>query len=209
MPKRVLVIDDDPGVRKAFQYALADEGYDLELADSGLAALAAAQANKPDLVFLDLRLPEMDGIEVLRGLQRLFSDLPVYVVTAYRQDYLEQLRRAREDGARFELADKPLSDEQIRQIVHSFLGQAHLVLFYAGEPGKAKALVKGLETALRRRGMESQIELVDVLGDFERANAAKVFATPMLIRTLPEPQRRVVGDLGDADIVLRRLGFGG
>lgn len=208
MPKRILIVDDDAGVRKAFRYALADEGYELEFAASGSDALVAARTRLPDLIFLDLRIPEMDGVEVLRRLHNELPPMPVYIVTGFRQEYLEQLRRARDDGLRFEIADKPLNDEQIRQIARGFLNRVKLSLFYAGDPEKAGNLMRGVQAVLAQRGVESQIELIDVLDNFERAVAANVFATPMLIRHLPEPERRVLGDLTDAAAVLNKLGLG-
>ncbi len=112
----ILVIDDDRAVRDAFELALMDEGYDLQLADSGQIGLDLAAARRPDLVFLDLNMPGMDGVEALCRLQAMDATISVYIVTAFAPEYMERLRQSREDGIRFQLAAKPLSPEQIRMI---------------------------------------------------------------------------------------------
>jgi two-component system, OmpR family, response regulator PrrA len=77
----VLVVEDDPQVRAALLRTLAERGYAVSSAGSGLAGLQAAVAEQPDLVLLDLGLPDLDGAEVLRML-RAVSQVPVIVVTA-------------------------------------------------------------------------------------------------------------------------------
>lgn len=115
----VLVIDDDRAVRDAFELALADDGYDVQLADSGEIGLVLAAARRPDLVFLDLNMPGMDGVETLRRLQAADATITVYVATAFAPEYMEGLRLARQTGLRFQLAAKPLSPDQIRMIAES------------------------------------------------------------------------------------------
>ena len=92
----VLVIDDDRDVRDAFELALADDGYEVQLADSGQIGLQLAAARRPDLVFLDLKMPGLDGVETLRRLQATDATIPVYVATAFAQEYMEGLRRAQQ-----------------------------------------------------------------------------------------------------------------
>lgn len=112
----ILVIDDDRAVRDAFELALMDQGYDLQLADSGPIGLELAAARHPNLVFLDLNMRGMDGVDTLCRLQAMDATISVYIVTAFAQEYMERLRQARKDGFRFQLAAKPLSPEQIRMI---------------------------------------------------------------------------------------------
>ncbi len=112
----ILVVDDDRAVRDAFELALMDEGYALQFADSGQIGLELAAARRPDLVFLDLNMPGMDGVETLRRLQAKDARIAVYIVTAFALEYMQRLRQANEDGLRFQLAAKPLSPEQIRTI---------------------------------------------------------------------------------------------
>ncbi|UKA68631.1 response regulator [Arthrobacter sp. FW306-05-C] len=78
---RVLVIDDDPHLLKALRITLAAHGYAVDTAVDGASALAAASRSAPDLLVLDLGLPDMDGTEVLRNLRR-WSAVPVLVLSA-------------------------------------------------------------------------------------------------------------------------------
>lgn len=121
--KHVLVIDDNEAVRDAFELALDDSGYAVEKADSGERGLEMVLSNKPDLVFLDLRMPGMDGVEVLREIRGADANLPVFIVTAFHQEYLDRLNDAKNDGISFELARKPLSGDQIRAIVKTVLDE--------------------------------------------------------------------------------------
>jgi CheY-like chemotaxis protein len=80
---RVLVVDDDPFQLKLIAAALDGEGYDLDTASSGTGALKLAHNRRPDLVLLDMNMPEMGGIEVLRHLRALpqCSGIPVIMIT--------------------------------------------------------------------------------------------------------------------------------
>jgi DNA-binding response OmpR family regulator len=78
---RVLVIDDDEGIRGSLRLALEDEGYAVDDAESGEAALERFAAHPADVVLLDLMLPGMDGYECCRRLRRS-SDVPIIVVSA-------------------------------------------------------------------------------------------------------------------------------
>jgi DNA-binding response OmpR family regulator len=83
MPRtpRVLVVEDDVEIAGALRRSLAREGYDVELAGDGVAALARADTYEPDAVVLDLGLPKLDGVEVCRRL-RDQGDVPILMLTA-------------------------------------------------------------------------------------------------------------------------------
>jgi DNA-binding response OmpR family regulator len=78
---RILVADDEAGIRDVVGRYLVAEGYDVAFARDGVEALAMARAHEPDLVVLDVMMPELDGIEVLRQL-RTESDVYVIMLTA-------------------------------------------------------------------------------------------------------------------------------
>ena len=82
VPERILVVEDDATTRRALQFSLEDEGVRVACAATGAAALDEARAVPPDAVLLDLGLPDMPGVEVLRRL-RAFTDAPVIVVSAH------------------------------------------------------------------------------------------------------------------------------
>jgi two-component system response regulator (stage 0 sporulation protein F) len=79
---RILVVDDEAPVREVLTEYFATEGYDVESAGSGLEALSAIRGGCVDLVLLDVRMPRMDGVQVLRQIRELSDSLPVVMVTA-------------------------------------------------------------------------------------------------------------------------------
>lgn len=88
--KRILVIDDEENIRLLYQEELADEGYEVTVAESAEEAMSMIEAQRPDLITLDIRMPGVDGIEFLRMLREKHRDLPVVIVTAYgeyKQDF--------------------------------------------------------------------------------------------------------------------------
>jgi CheY-like chemotaxis protein len=122
MPQRILVIDDEEGIRDAFLLALENESYEVDTAADGLEGLEKAEARRPDLVFLDLRMPRLDGVETLRRLKAGYPELPVHVLTAFHEDYLRPLQVLAAEGVEFDLTRKPIDAEQIRSIVAAILG---------------------------------------------------------------------------------------
>ena len=79
---KVLIVDDEPEVRQLLLEFLAGRGYDVRVAESGSAALVALGADHPDLVLLDVTMPDMDGVETLRRIVALQPSMPVIMVTA-------------------------------------------------------------------------------------------------------------------------------
>jgi DNA-binding response OmpR family regulator len=117
-----LIIDDDDAVRGAFQLALRDGDYELMTADNGKTGAQLALANKVDLVYLDLNMPGIDGIETLRRIRAAKPALRVYMVTAFQRDFFEKLVDARAEGLMFELLRKPLDRYQIIEVTAAILG---------------------------------------------------------------------------------------
>lgn len=79
---RILVVDDDHAVRESLRRSLTFNGYQVELAEDGLAALTSISASRPDAVVLDVMMPRLDGLETCRRLRSAGEDLPVLVLTA-------------------------------------------------------------------------------------------------------------------------------
>jgi two-component system KDP operon response regulator KdpE len=94
--QRILVVDDDRQLLRALRINLTARGYDVVLAPDGAGALTAASRQPPDLVVLDLGLPDMDGVEVVEGL-RGWSTVPVIVLSA--RDQQQSKVRALDAGA--------------------------------------------------------------------------------------------------------------
>jgi len=78
---RILVCDDEQGIRDILSRLVRREGYEAVEAADGFAALAAIREHMPDALFLDIRMPRLDGIEVLRRVKQLAPALPVVIIT--------------------------------------------------------------------------------------------------------------------------------
>ena len=89
MPATILIVEDEHAVARGIQYALQQEGYAVTVAPSGELGLEIATTQAPDLVLLDVRLPGIDGFEVLRQI-RTFSDAYVLMLTA-RSDEVDRI----------------------------------------------------------------------------------------------------------------------
>ncbi|MEW6581555.1 MAG: response regulator transcription factor [Actinomycetota bacterium] len=107
--ERILVVEDDTSTRRALVFSLEDEGARVASAATGAAALDEARAVAPDAVLLDLGLPDMTGVEVLREL-RSFSDAPVIVVSAH---LAEEEKVAALDAGADDYVTKPYSVNEL------------------------------------------------------------------------------------------------
>ncbi len=83
-PVRILIVDDEPGIVQSLSIRLRAKGFEVICADNGEAGLALASDESPSLILLDIRMPGMDGFEVLRHLKRLDStrEIPVIALSA-------------------------------------------------------------------------------------------------------------------------------
>ncbi len=121
MSKRILVIDDDEAIRKSFILTFEDAGYQIDTAESGEIGLGMRQKSKYDLIFLDLKMPGMNGVEVLRQLRKIDKEIPIYIITAFDREFFSQLKSAAEHGLDFEVLRKPVDSEQLVLMVESIL----------------------------------------------------------------------------------------
>ncbi len=111
----ILVVDDDKNFRLLLEAELTLEGYEVVLADNGLAALKEIKEEAPDLVILDLKMPDLHGLEVLRAIREKNKELPVINCTAYEKmqyDYTIWSGRV----AAF--LTKPLDLENLKDIIY-------------------------------------------------------------------------------------------
>jgi CheY-like chemotaxis protein len=81
--KKILVVDDEENIRLLYEEELKEEGYEVITASNGREGLESVKAYNPDLVVLDIRMPEMDGIEFLRTIRETHRNLPIILSTAY------------------------------------------------------------------------------------------------------------------------------
>jgi CheY-like chemotaxis protein len=219
MSNKILVIDDDSAVRGAFKLILEDEGYTVQEAETGLQGIAMVEAERPDLIFLDLRMPGIDGVETLRRLKVVDDSLNIYIVTAFADEFMTQLRQAHDEGLQFELASKPLSAAQIRNIAQVVqLAKYHetrranhhklvLTLYVVSLSSETRRLVEQISTILGTIYDPGYwvLDVVEVLGMPEKALEKEIFATPMLVRDLPEPVIKLLGDLSRMSTVMAAI----
>jgi DNA-binding response OmpR family regulator len=119
----ILVVEDDPGIRSALVRALTERGHVVSSESHGMAGLHAAVENRPDLVLLDLGLPDIDGLQVLAML-RAVSEVPVVVITARDEgpDVIKAL-----DGGADDYVPKPFGVDQVEARVRAVLRRANRV----------------------------------------------------------------------------------
>lgn len=122
--KRVLVIDDDDAVRSAFRLALDDVEADVVSVSSGEQGVDFAAREAVDVVFLDLKMPGLDGVDTLQRLRERGCLAPIFVVTGFAEEFMARLRAATGMGLDFEVMRKPLERNDIRSVVRAVLGSA-------------------------------------------------------------------------------------
>lgn len=89
--KRILVVDDEENIRILYSEELQDEGYDVIVASNAEEADIKIRESNPDLITLDIRMPGMDGIELLRKLRERDKNIPIVMCSAY-SDYKQDFR---------------------------------------------------------------------------------------------------------------------
>ncbi|HEY1488935.1 MAG TPA: response regulator [Micromonosporaceae bacterium] len=114
---RILVVDDDPQLLRAMRINLTARGYDVVLAADGASALAAATKQPPDLVIVDLGLPDMDGVEVIEGI-RGWLNVGVIVLSAR---HLEQAKVRALDAGADDYVTKPFGMDELLARVRAAL----------------------------------------------------------------------------------------
>ena len=123
MKHRVLVIDDEVAIRDSLKMILEYDGYECLLAPSGQAGLARVERDDPDLVFLDVRMPGMDGLEVLRKIRAIDELLPVVIISGHGT--VSTAVEGTKLGA-FDFLEKPLSTGRVTLSIRNALAQRRL-----------------------------------------------------------------------------------
>ena len=122
---KILAVDDTPASLRLLTDILKDEGYEVRAAISGELALRAAILNPPELVLLDIRMPGIDGIEILGRLRKMDGELPVIMITGFGsiQDAVQTVR----SGA-YDYLTKPFSLVDLEARARALLRRAPLIL---------------------------------------------------------------------------------
>lgn len=114
MKEKILIVDDQFGIRILLNEVLQREGYETFQAANGMQALEIVKQHSPDLVLLDMKIPGMDGIEILKRMKQLKEEIRVIIMTAYGE--LDMIQKAKDLGALTHFS-KPFDIEDIKRAV--------------------------------------------------------------------------------------------
>ena len=160
MNTRILIVDDEPAILNALTGILEDEGYDVAAAKGGQEAIKLVKADPPDLVFLDIWMPEMDGIEALRRILEIAPYQLVVMMSGHGS--IESAVKAIKLGA-YDYIEKPLSLEKVTLLIRHALHELKLEI----ENRSLK------EQAVRRVKMVGESDvMVELLRQIETAGPA-------------------------------------
>ncbi|MBT3756128.1 MAG: sigma-54-dependent Fis family transcriptional regulator, partial [Candidatus Cloacimonetes bacterium] len=115
---KILIVDDNKNMQIILQNLLVDEGYNVISTTNGRDGLKAVTEESPDLVLLDIRLPEMNGIDILQQITKLEKEIPVIMITAYGD--VETAVETMKLGA-FDYITKPFVNEELKLVIRKAL----------------------------------------------------------------------------------------
>ncbi|NGM85575.1 response regulator [Paenibacillus sp. 7124] len=116
--KKVLIVDDQNGIRILLMEVFNSEGYTTFQAANGKAALDIVRSDCPDLVLLDMKIPGMDGLEILKHIKEINTEIKVIMMTAYGE--LDMIKEATKLGALMHFT-KPFDIDEMRVAVNMHL----------------------------------------------------------------------------------------
>jgi DNA-binding response OmpR family regulator len=119
MKKKILVVDDDPAIRKSFVLALEDSGFQVDTSESAEEGITMHKENTYELIFLDLKMPGKDGVYALKEIRKKNKTVPIYIITAFYAEYFEELKQASTQGLDFEVLRKPIGADQICMVAET------------------------------------------------------------------------------------------
>ncbi len=113
-PLKIMVVDDEANIREVLESFLESEGYDVVCMESGAHALSEIDDEKPHIVLLDIRIPDIDGIQCLRRLMEHEDEVQVVMMSGFAT--LQMAQKALEIGA-FDYIRKPLSFVHLKEVI--------------------------------------------------------------------------------------------
>ena len=120
--RRLLIIDDDPGLLDAFELFMRREGFQVACAEDGVKGLAKAAVFKPELIVLDLMMPNLGGLEVIHRLQAQgLGDIPVVIVTGFSKTANVEILHQEPNVVEF--LEKPLRYGELAALIRRVLGE--------------------------------------------------------------------------------------
>lgn len=146
---RILVVDDEQIMRDSLSDWLRLDGYEVEAVEDGFKALEKVKKESWDVLFIDLKMPRMDGIEVMQKVKEINKDIPVIIITAYAT--VDTAVKAMKEGA-YEYIVKPFNPEEISIIIRNIV--VH------------QSLIK--ENIFLRQELKKRYQLNDIIGKGSR-----------------------------------------
>ncbi len=122
-PKKILIVDDEVNLTKFMEIALTESGYEVHIANAGLAALREVREHYFDLILLDLNMPEIDGIHVAKVTKEHRPKTKIIVVTGRKDQYEEQLKTIQVD----DMIQKPVRMNDLLEKVKQILGPSPVI----------------------------------------------------------------------------------
>ncbi len=116
--KTILVVDDDKNLRRLYQFELEAEGYRIVLAENGREALELVSREVPDLVVMDIRMPEMDGLEAMAHALKRHGRIPILLNSAY-SSYQDNFLAWAAEGYLIKSSDLEPLKQKIREVLAS------------------------------------------------------------------------------------------
>ncbi|MCM8763607.1 MAG: response regulator [Candidatus Omnitrophica bacterium] len=122
MEKKVLVVDDEEDIREIIKSRLISQGYNVLTAEDGMVALSIARREKPDLIILDIMMPNMDGYTTLKELRkdRIIGQTPVIILSVKEKDKMEDIFYFQNIS---DYIEKPFESEELIAKIKKVLGE--------------------------------------------------------------------------------------
>ena len=179
MSNKILIVEDDPNILEALKYNLGKEGYDTLMAVDGVQAVDMARANKPDLIILDIMLPEMSGFEVCRILRKEMA-VPIIMLTA-RDDEIDKVIGL--DLGADDYMTKPFSIRELMARIRALIRRMEIQTVIPETPRKFGDIeIDILHHTIKRAGVALNLspKEFDLLA-FLTANKGLVFSRDQLL----------------------------
>jgi two-component system nitrogen regulation response regulator NtrX len=154
--KTILIVDDEEGIRESLKGIFEDEGYEAQTAASAEEGLAMLREKRPDVIFLDVWLPEMDGMEALSRIGELDRDIPVVIISGHGN--IELAVKATHLGA-YDFLEKPLSLDKVLLVARRALERRKLESENRALKANLSRQWKIVGSSAKIKGLIQQIDL--------------------------------------------------
>lgn len=117
MKPRILIVDDEAVIAISWEYLLKEEGYEVKTALDGKEAIETLNDMKPDIVFTDLFMPEMDGIELCKRIKAIYPETEIVLISGNPHQVKDSKKDFMNAGGRGDVLIKPVSAETLMEVI--------------------------------------------------------------------------------------------